>query len=756
MRKGAVDMNEKSLARVAVSAATFAIDRPYDYLIPDKLSGIVAPGVRVIVPFGRGNRRCEAIVLSVYKYDGDSVLKTVESVIEPEPILSDAQIKLALWMRDRFFCTVYDAVHAMLPSGIWYKEGGHMIKDKTVTYLSLDIAPEDAVSIAEKKRTRAPQQASILSLMASIGTASMREVLYFTGASRQSATALIKQGILKSEEIEVFRRPKYYISEPAAEIALNKSQKRAFDGIMCQINDELPAAALLFGVTGSGKTSVYINVIKEIIRKGKTAIVLVPEIALTPQLVSRFSAHFGDEIAVLHSSLGIGERYDEWKRIRSGVVKVVIGTRSAVFAPLENLGLIVIDEEQEYTYKSENAPRYHARDVAKYRCVQSEAFLLLGSATPDIESMYNAKVGRYALYTLDTRYNEADLPEVILADMKDEIRRGNGTYISVALRRELEKNIENGEQSILFINRRGASNQVVCGDCGYIYTCTNCSVSMTYHSVNNRLMCHYCGRSIPVDSRCPECGGALKFVGVGTQKIEEELKKIFPGVGIIRMDTDTVSPSYSHEKLLSKFKNENIPILVGTQMVTKGLDFENVTLVGVVLADQSLYINDYRAYERTFSLITQVVGRSGRGSKPGRAVIQTFTPKNEIIMLASTQDYLRFYEREIETRRIQNCPPAADLFVITVTGQHEENVLRGCTKLCKSLERYLSDLRGVRILGPAPAAVTKIKNKFRYRITISSENTKRIRNTISHLIREFSKDKMNRGLSIFADVNPSD
>ena len=508
-------MNEKKVARVAVSAATFAIDRPYDYLIPDKLTGTVSPGVRVIVPFGRGNRRCEAIVLSICEYDGESVLKTLESVIDPEAVLSDNQIKLALWMRDRFFCTVYDAVHAMLPSGIWYREGGHMVKDKIVTYLSLEIAPEDAVSIAEQKRTRAPQQASILSLMASIGTASMREVLYFTGASRQSATALIKQGILKREEIEVFRRPKYFVSEPAEEITLNKSQKRVFDGIMCQINGKLPSAALLFGVTGSGKTSIYINVIKEIIKKGKTAIVLVPEIALTPQLVSRFSAYFGDEIAVLHSSLGIGERYDEWKRIRTGDVKVVIGTRSAVFAPLENLGLIVIDEEQEYTYKSENAPRYHARDIAKYRCVQAEAFLLLGSATPDIESMYSAKMGRYALYTLDTRYNEADLPEVILVDMKDEIRRGNGTYISDALRRELEKNIESGEQSIMFINRRGASNQVVCGDCGYIYTCKNCSVSMTYHSVNNRLMCHYCGRSIPVDSRCPECGGALKYVGVG-------------------------------------------------------------------------------------------------------------------------------------------------------------------------------------------------------------------------------------------------
>ncbi len=749
-----MNLSGKLAAKVAVSAATYGIDRPYDYLIPEKMRKLVVPGRRVIVPFGRGNRRCEAMVLSVSKYEGTMQLKPIDSLMDEEPILTEKQLKLALWMRDRFFCTVYDAVHAMLPSGMWYRDGRQTVKDKTESYLYLNIPPEDAAEIAEQKRLRAPLQSSVLKLMVQIGQAPLKEVMYFTGASRGSINPLLKQEILRIEEMEVFRQPKYSRSSNADEIILNDEQRAVFEGILRQMDEKLPSAALLFGVTGSGKTSVYINLIKEVLKKGKTAIVLVPEIALTPQLVSVFSAHFDDKIAVLHSSLGTGERYDEWKRIRSGDVKVVIGTRSAVFAPLEDLGLIVIDEEQEYTYKSENAPRYHARDIAKYRCVQSGAFLLMGSATPSVESMYSAEKGKYTLYTLKNRYNKKNLPEVIVADMKKELKNGNGTYISEPLRRELEKNIESGKQSILFINRRGASSQVVCPQCGYIFTCENCSVAMTYHSANGRLMCHYCGNSMPVKDSCPQCGGKLKFIGAGTQKIEEELHELFPGTEVLRMDTDTVSQSYSHEKILSKFRDENVPILVGTQMVTKGLDFENVTLVGVILADQLLYVNDFRAYERTFSLITQVIGRSGRGDIPGRAVIQTFTPENEIIRLASKQDYMSFYEGEIQLRKALGSPPVTDMFVITVTGINEQSVVRGCIKLCNSLEKYLSDLENIKVLGPAPAVIAKINNRFRYRITISAENSKRIRDTIAHLIREFSKDKMNRGLSVFADINP--
>ena len=742
--------------KVAVSAAAYAIDKPYEYIIPESMAPKIEIGMRAVVPFGKGNKKCEAVILSIHKDEGTRKLKALLSLMEEQPLLSNKQIKLALWMRDRFFCTVYDAIHAMLPSGMWYRDSGKMVKSKTEAYLSLAIAPEDALVIAEQKKMRAPLQSSVLRLLSTIGEAPMKEIIYFTGASAQTIKTLINQDLLSREEIEVYRRPKYETGGIAEDIVLNDEQQKAYEKLTYQIKNNVPSAALLFGITGSGKTSVYINLIKDVIAEGKTAIVLVPEIALTPQLLNIFSSHFGDEIAVLHSSLGIGERYDEWKRIKNGMVKVVIGTRSAVFAPIDNLGLIIMDEEQEYTYKSENSPRYHARDIAKYRCAQEGAVLLLGSATPSVESMYSAQSGVYSLYELKKRYNVRAMPEVKIADMRKELKAGNGTYISSVLQAEIQKNIENGEQCILFINRRGASSQVICGECGYVYTCGRCSVNMTYHTANGRLMCHHCGYSTAIDGYCPECGAKLKYIGAGTQKIEEQLHELFPDTEILRMDTDTVSPMHSHEAILSKFKNEKVPILIGTQMVTKGLDFENVTLVGVVMADQMLYAGNFRAYERTFSLITQSVGRSGRGSKAGRAVIQTFTPENEIIRLSSMQDYMQFYNGEIEVRRALRLPPFCDIFRITVSGIDETNVIRASTKVCNSLERYLNDIEDIKVLGPAPASVMKVNNRYRYQISVSAQNSKRIRDTISHVIREFSKDKTNRGLTIFADVNPID
>ena len=516
----------------------------------------------------------------------------------------------------------------------------------------------------------------------------------------------------------------------------------------------------MYGVTGSGKTRVYIKLIREVLSLGRTALVLVPEISLTPQLLRLFSAQFGPEVAVLHSGLRAGERYDEWKRIRSGKARVVIGTRSAVFAPLQNLGLLIMDEEQEYTYKSENVPRYHARDVAKYRCAHSGAMLLLGSATPSVESMYLAQSGVYRLFTLRRRYNQRALPSVEIADLRQELRRGNGGCLSWQLRKALEANLARGEQSILFLNRRGNSRMVTCGECGEVPVCPRCSVYLTYHSANGRLMCHYCGHSEPLPSQCPSCGGTLNFVGVGTQRVEEELKEIFPEAEVLRMDTDTVSAAHSHEKLLSRFERKRIPILVGTQMVAKGLDFENVTLVGVVAADQSLYVDDYRAGERTFSLLTQVVGRAGRGVKGGRAIIQTYTPENDVITCAASQDYDRFYGEEIRLRELRGCPPFQDLFVFTASGLQESGVLRVCMRLRRTLEDWLSraPYRALspQLLGPAPASVAKVNNRYRYRLTLSCRNTKEIRALAAHLVRCAQQDKENRGVSIFADVNPLD
>ncbi|NLT14150.1 MAG: primosomal protein N' [Clostridiales bacterium] len=749
------------VARLAVAAATYHIDKPYTYKVPEVLADKLTPGMRVSIPFGRGNRRSEGLVLSTsfekLPISGESKkkdLKFINTSLDEKPVLSQEQLKLALWMSDRFFCTVYSAAKAMLPAGMWFKDGVKRLGDKTVTTAILDIPAEEASLFAAQKKQRAPQQSNILELLSQIGSASVKELCYFTGASRSSVKALADLGVIVLKETEVFRRPSIKTIQADGPILLNAEQQDVFNDLSERLDSGSAGAALLYGVTGSGKTSIYIKLIEKVLVKGRDALVLVPEIALTPQLISTFASYFGDNIAVLHSALGIGERYDEWKRIRAGNVHVVVGTRSAVFAPVSNLGLLIIDEEQEHTYKSENSPRYHARDVAKFRCVSSGALLVLGSATPSVESMYSAGEGRYSLYRLENRYNEMELPPVIIADMKKELKNGNGGTISSILLGEIRANLERGEQSILFINRRGASTLIACGECGYTFTCPRCSVSVTYHSVNRRLMCHYCGYSEVERDSCPDCGGKLKFIGAGTQKVESELGELLPGTGIIRMDADTVSMSNTHEEHLTRFREKKIPILLGTQMVAKGLDFENVTLVGVLSADQMLYINDYRAHERTFSLITQVVGRSGRGSKQGRAVIQTLTPSNEVIRLAAGQDYDSFYIREIALRRLTGSPPIFDLVALTVSGQDETLVLQSCVKLRQALQGYFRDLDEIKILGPAPAAVAKINNRYRYRLSISCKINRRIRDTIAHVVREAAKNREFRGIHVFADVDP--
>lgn len=744
------------VVKLAVAVSSYHIDKPYDYRLPESLAGSVLPGMRVSVPFGKGNRRSEGLVLSLVSENDGRELKCVASVLDDTPVLTQEQLKLALWMSDRFFCTVYDAAKAMLPAGMWFKDGVKRLGDKTITMAGLEIPAEEALILAGQKKRKAPQQSHLLEVLSQFGSASVKELCYFTGASRSSIKALANAGVISLSDMEVFRRPVIKAQITDGPIILNEAQKAVFDSIAARLDTRTAEAALLYGVTGSGKTAVYIKLIEHVLQCGRDAIVLVPEIALTPQLISTFASYFGDDIAVLHSALAMGERYDEWRRIKSGSVHVVVGTRSAVFAPVNNLGLLIIDEEQEHTYKSENNPRYHARDIAKYRCVSSNAFMLLGSATPSVETMYNAEQGRYKLFRLDNRYNEMALPPVIIADMRNELKNGNGGIISSILLNELRTNIERDEQSILFLNRRGASTLIACGECGYTFTCPKCSVSVTFHSANRRLMCHYCGYSEPERDTCPECGGKLKYIGAGTQKVEEELRELLPDTGIIRMDTDTVSATNSHEQHLSRFREKRIPILLGTQMVAKGLDFENVTLVGVLSADQMLYINDYRAHERAFSLITQVIGRSGRGQKQGRAVIQTYTPSNDVIRLASQQDYDSFYIREIELRRLTGSPPIRDLITLTASGLDETLVLKCCVKLRNALMGYLSDVNDLSILGPAPAGVLKVNNRFRYRLILSCMQQRRIRDTIAHVIRESGKDKECRGVHVYADSDPFD
>lgn len=817
------------IAKVAVSAAPCFIDQPYDYMIPDAVRDQAAPGMRVKVPFGRGNRAAEGFVLELSAGEKTPQLKQVLELLDEHPVLDSAGIRLAIWMRERYFCTFYDALKTILPTGLWYRfrevydfiqdaEKDRLIElsksaseravleflrdrgvpadeeeikascgekaratlhalaakgilshetltvrrtgDKSKKVIALAMAAEDAIALVEPKRRSAPMRYEVVKLLAAVGSAAASEVCYFTGASMPTLRSLERSGIVAISEAESLRVPEIEKDETAERVSLSGEQQNVFEGLLKLLKDAEPSVSLLQGVTGSGKTLVYLKLVEEALKLGKTAMVLVPEIALTPQLMARFAAYFGNTVAMLHSSLGIPERYDQWKRIRRGEVKVVLGTRSAVFAPLENLGLIIIDEEQEGSYQSENLPRYHTRDVAKYRAAKGGGMLLLGSATPAVETAYFAKTGVYHYFKLEHRYNEQALPDVRTVDLKKEVRSGNTAAISGELEEEIRQNLSRGEQSILFLNRRGSSRMLVCGECGAVPRCPRCSVPLTYHSANGRLMCHYCGHSEKAAERCPECGGIRRSVGAGTQKVEEELRELFPGTEVLRMDYDTVNARNTHEMILQRFSEEKVPILLGTQMVAKGLDFENVTLVGVLSADLSLYVDSYRAAERTFSLLTQVVGRSGRGEKPGRAVIQTFTPQNDVIVSACRQDYEAFYESEIRLRRIHHYPPFADLFTLTVSGLEESQVLRASAELKNSLALSLNGeafrQSGCELVGPAPAPVLKMNNRYRYRIFLLGKNNRLLRDLIRSYLIAFYRRSENRGMNLIVDCNALD
>lgn len=819
-------METADMVKVAVSAAPYSIDKPYSYLVPESLAAAAVPGVRVMVPFGRGNKESEGLILARVQEPKLPGSKAIRQILDPEPVLDKAGIDLALWMRGRYFCTVFEAVKTILPAGLWYglreiwslamepeaarsaavgipgawqvldlleKQGGkadirvlrdalgdgaekplkamkkaeiltcetdakRKIADKSHRMVELAVNTEDAYALTEPKRCSAPARYEVVNFLATAGRTPAAEVSYYTGASARTLKAMEKAGLIAFSEEEELRVPSLDDVEPGPEIVLNEEQQRAFEEILGRVQAAKPSVTLLHGVTGSGKTQVYLRLVQETLALGKTAMVLVPEIVLTPQMMRKFSSYFGSRVAMLHSSLKMTERYDQWKRIRRGEVDVVLGTRSALFAPLKNLGLIIMDEEQEGSYQSENVPRYDAREVAKYLCVREKAALVFGSATPTVETAWAVEQGSYQKALLRRRYNENALPEVLIADLRQEILNGNPGLISTPLRQELEKNLAAGEQSILFLNRRGSSRMLLCGECGYVPQCPRCSTAMTYHSANGRLMCHYCGHSEPAADTCPECGGWMKHVGAGTQKVEEELRELFPEAGILRMDADTTAGG--HEEILQTFERERVPILLGTQMVAKGLDFENVTLVGVLSADISLYVDNYRAAERTFSLLTQVVGRAGRGGKTGRAVIQTYTPGNDVIRCAARQDYDAFYESEIRMRRLRRYPPFADLFTVTVSGTEEGRVLRAAVsvretlrQLCRRPELAAGEPE---VLGPAPAPVVKVNNRFRYRCTLVGKNDKATREMLAWLQKDFAKDSANRGMNLFMDHNAAD
>jgi len=806
---------------VAVSAATYAIDKLYDYSIPGPLIPAVKVGCRVLVPFGRGNKKVEGMVL-VLRPEAYSAqrLKPVTEVLDEETVLDATQIKLGIWLREHLYCTFFDCLRLMLPSGLWFQRKetytlvqqpvlplaqplqeimdlfsesvpertveeirrftngrctGVMLSqleaegyltyhsnikqktlDKTERILSLAIDPAEAMQKASRART--PAQMDVVSLLSDGCSMSQKEVLYMTGISESALRGMVRKGILEQSSIETLRVPDYSMIEQIPAPVLSNEQEQAYQGIRRLLDSGKPEATLLFGVTGSGKTQIYLKLIDDVLAQGRSAIMLVPEIGLTPQFIRLFVGRFGDTVSVLHSALSAGERYDSWKKIRSGRARVVIGTRSAVFAPVRDLGLIVLDEEQDSAYKSEQSPRYHARDVAKRRVQQENAVLVLGSATPSIESYYGAQQGRYPMFTLRERYQGAALPQVTIADIRGESRAGWTYTIGQTLYEALQENLERGEQSILFLNRRGNSRVIGCSMCGWVPECPSCSTTLTYHSVSGRAMCHFCGASIEISGLCPVCYSPHLFTECpGTQKVEEELHTILPKARVLRMDADTTSKKGSHHHLLEIFAKGRADILLGTQMVAKGLDFDHVTLVGVLDADQSLFAQDYRAKERTFSLITQVVGRAGRRGKQGRAIIQTYNPDHPVLLCAARQDYEQFYADEIESRQALLMPPVEQMLMLTGTGENESDVLAALLRL---KQRILSLMEGqfsdfhYPVLGPSPASVVRVMGRYRYHLILRCPDNKRRRQLISGVLIEFSKDNKNRGVSLFADLNP--
>lgn len=796
-------------ARVAVENTTYAFDMLFSYTIPDGMEDKLSAGMRVVVPFGRGNKKRIGLVFAIEDAEDEKRLKSVDFVIDEAPVISDELLRLCVWLRENTFCTYYDAFRTILPPGLGYSLKrnvelcgdfcgevsdeecsflGELRKADKPTFAALVAGNEKTVKsligkgalsegitakrkignesvsmlrvcgeFGEGEKPTAKQKA-VVEFLAECEAASVQEVCYNCAVTSAVVKRLVEKGVLEQYERVVFRtESKDEATESPDDIEFSPKQQEVFDGILSLMNSPDPKCALLRGVTGSGKTSVFIRLINEAVKQGKSAIMLVPEISLTPQMVGKFRRLFGAQVAIMHSSLSIGERADEYRRIRSGDAKIVVGTRSAVFAPVSNLGIVVIDEEGESSYKSESSPRYHARDIAKQRCFAHNSLLLLASATPSLESYYSAKTGRYSLFELDERYNNAVLPEVYIVDMQEERKNGNTSTFSMPLLNEISANLERGEQSILLLNRRGYRTSVRCLACGKPLECPNCSLPLTFHRANGCVMCHYCGYFRRLDAVCPSCGGRFfNMKGMGTQLVEDELSEIFPKARILRMDADTTSTKHSFERSFKAFSDGEYDIMVGTQMIAKGLDFPNVTLVGVLKTDNSLYAADFRAYERTFSLITQVVGRAGRAGKQGRAMIQTFSPEHFVINLAARQDYPTFYGEEIELRRAQFYPPFCDIAVAGFSSINEGRCRNAAIKFADMLIENAKTYGGkvpMRILGPAAAHVGKVNGRYRFSLVIKCKNNRDFRSMAETTLKSAYADKDFIDVTFYLDIN---
>ena len=806
------------IAKVIVDNKSKSLDRPFDYLVPAELENEIRVGSRLLVPFGRNDKELEGYCMALCSESGAKNMKSVIKLAHDIPAFDADMLEVIEWMHEKYLAPYLDIIRAVVPAGTALKSREWIIlenetdgqsdirksitetlkannneaeyafleenvkgnvraavremlkdgtlrreyrqranvRDKSVRCARLIVEQDDALREAERLIKRAPVQSAMLEYLAGEEYVTLSELYEAAGGTSSAVNALRGKGYIEIFETTVYRDPfANRLFEEAEKPAPTAEQKKAIDAINNSVKNGCGKTFLLQGVTGSGKTEVFMRSIEYALSLGKTAIVLVPEISLTPQAVARFKSRFGDSVAIFHSALSQGERYDQWKKIRDGGADIVIGARSAIFTPLKNIGVIVMDEEHSDTYKSEMTPRYHAREVAAFRAKQSGAELVLASATPSVESRYKAETGEYELLMMNSRFNNNAMPEIYVEDMRTELAKGNKSMLSRRLYREIKQNLENGEQTILFLNRRGFSSFVSCRTCGYVPECENCSISLTYHKFTGRLKCHYCGFERDGYTICPSCGSKyIRHFGGGTQRVEEEIHRLFPNASTIRMDMDTTGKKQSHEKILEKFEKKKIDILIGTQMVAKGLDFENVTLVGVITADTMLHVNDYRAAERTFALLEQVSGRAGRGRKTGRAVIQTYTPEHEAVSLVKTHDYLKFYETEIAERKLLWYPPFCGMIGVYFRSEDEGAAAQASRYFAKAVGDVKALGQKVQVLGPIPSAVAKINNKYRYQIIMKCEDDESLGKILAEAEAAVRENKDYDGVNIIIDKSP--
>ena len=742
---------------VAVSNATFHFDKLYTYAVMPDQQDTVRLGSMVLVPFGRGSRARMGVVLACDAEPESAKLKFLFDVAPASACLTPELLRLVHFLKERTFCTYYEAVKAVIPYGAQYKPT--VAEDGVTPVLQKQLVrhTENAYKLVgtlpPKPRPTAKQLAAVALLTGGERTLSALEE---KGISRAVLDNLCAKGVLECSKVN--KSIDLYSSIPLKNepILLTEEQQAAYNALLPGLEDAAPHSALLYGVTGSGKTLVFLKLIEHCLQMGRRALVLVPEISLTPQMILRLKSQFGKRVAVQHSALNHTERLLQWQMIQDGGADIVVGTRSAIFSPLENIGLVIIDEEQEHTYRSESAPRYSAHEVARQRAAENGALLLLASATPSTESYYAAQHGRTQLVRLTKRYGGNPLPKVQIVDMRAELASGNPREISLAMEDAIRHNLEAGKQTILLLNRRGYQTVAQCEDCREVLKCQKCSVPMVYHKSAHKLLCHYCGSQLdPPPARCPACGGKLQYRGFGTQKAEEELAKLFPEARILRMDQDTTAAKDAHEKLLAKFARHEYDIMVGTQMVAKGLDFENVTLVGVLGIDSLLFAQGFRAYETVFSLVTQVVGRSGRAKDPGFAIIQTTDPDNPVLNLAAAQDYDAFFEQEIAYRKLGLYPPFCGLCVVGFAGPKESEVARASARFAALLGRQAAkqpDLP-LRVLGPTPGSIEKINDSYRYKLTVKCRNDRRFRNLIRETLTLYEQEKLPGKATVVVDLH---